>query len=54
MVTSIVLNKQENYVWFDIIRDETSEWSLGAITDVIALPVSNNSAVTLCPAGYEQ
>ena len=54
MVTCIVLNNQENYIWFDIIRDETTEWGLGAITDVVAVPVSSPSQMPECPTGYDQ
>jgi hypothetical protein len=38
MVTSIVLYNQDNYVWYGIIQDETSEWSQGSIVDLIAMP----------------
>ena len=40
MVTCIVLYRQENYMWYGIIQDETSEWGQGAITDFIAVPLT--------------
>jgi hypothetical protein len=45
MVTCIVLNRQENYLWYGIIQDETSEWGEGAITDFIAVPLTSPSNI---------
>ncbi len=50
MVTCIVLYKQQDYVWFDIISDETGEWGVGAVTNVTAV----NSTSAQCPADFER
>ena len=53
MVTCIVLNNQTNFVWFDIIRDETTEWGLGAITDIVAVPITSENQTLKCPTGHD-
>jgi hypothetical protein len=34
MVICIVLQKQQSYQYTGAIKDETNEWSLGAIVDI--------------------
>ena len=49
MIVCIILNKTDRSNYYEIIKDETSEWSKGAIVDFITVPKNLS-----CPLGYEQ
>ena len=54
MIICIVLRKQQGENFMGTIKDETSEWNLGAIVDIKAVNATyDNITSNVCGDGYE-
>jgi hypothetical protein len=53
MVICIVLQKQQSYQYTGAIKDETNEWSLGAIVDIKTVNATYDQLpANVCGEGY--
>jgi hypothetical protein len=53
MVICLVLQKQQSYQYTGAIKDETNEWSLGAIVDIKTVNATYDQLpANVCGEGY--